>query len=124
MMARGTHLASVATGVARWAKGQVSRISALAKAAMTYGRATLVHASRINDAPAGQRGRLFRKYAALLVSLVGGALLINGPPASCHLATGWRTGDSIFWDFCGRPPPSPTSAISTPKDANRSGSRG
>ena len=45
---------------------------------MAFGRVKLARAIDPVSSPAGQRGRLFRKYAALLVSLVGGALIFNG----------------------------------------------
>ena len=77
MTATGTHVASMAAAATRWVKDQASRMRYLGKVAV-YDRATPAHAIDVKDVPAGQRGRLFRKYAALLVSLVGGALLFNG----------------------------------------------
>jgi len=74
-MAMPTRMAS---GAARWVEGQVWATRRVAKAAVVYGRSTLARAIDPGNAPAGRRGRLFRKYAALLVALVGGALLFNG----------------------------------------------
>ena len=77
MTATGMHVASMAVAATRWLKDQASRMRYLGNVPV-YDRAAPAHAIDVNDAPAGQRGRLFRKYAALLVSLVGGALFFNG----------------------------------------------
>src|SRR5262245_16663756 len=78
MMAMPTRMTSVAATHARLLKHAASRVPRLAKAAAAFGRAKLTRAIDPGNAPSAQRGRLFRKYAALLVSLVGGALLFNG----------------------------------------------
>jgi hypothetical protein len=77
-MTTPTRVASVAAATACWLKHEASRVRRLAKAAVAFGGAKLTRVIERGRAPSAQRGRLFRKYAALLVSLVGGALLLNG----------------------------------------------
>src|SRR5262245_22004060 len=77
-MASPTRLTSVAAATARWLKHAALRAPSLAEAVAVFGPAKLARAINQSNATSGRRGRLFRKYAALLVSLVGGALLFNG----------------------------------------------
>src|SRR5262245_54915138 len=74
MMAMPTRMASIAAATAGWLKHAASRARPLADAAADFGPAKLERTIAPSNAPSGQRGR----HAALLVSLVGGALLFNG----------------------------------------------
>ncbi len=78
MPAMRTRMASMAAAVPRWAKCQAMRLHRLLAETVARPRAVLARAIKPVSGTGGQRGRLFRKYGALLVSLVGAALIVNG----------------------------------------------
>jgi signal transduction histidine kinase/DNA-binding NarL/FixJ family response regulator len=73
-----TRVASLAAATTFRLMREASRVRSLARTVVAFGLVKFARAIDPANAPPGQRGRLFRKYGALLMSLVGGALLFSG----------------------------------------------